>query len=234
MLSIPLRRCRVKRAAGTLVALCLVILPPLAAAADYGQFGPFDYYDLKNTPENALPLVERAHFGPKTKKLALDHNWCFYWGDLDYTLRAFPNHPGALMAMAEYLEHHRPCTRKRKEPKTLEAIMAEIESGGWRERNADYYFDTAIKFRPQYAETHILYGKYLAKSGRLDEALARYAEALKLEPNSADAHYYLGLLYLEKGNFDKAKFHAQKAYSLGQQLPDLREKLIKAGMWESR
>ena len=200
-----------------------------------GQYGPFDYYDVKNTPSNALPLVESHHFGPKTLNEARVGDWCFYWGDLDYTLRAFPNHPRALVAMADFLTtHERPCERRHKKNATALDLAEEIEKGSWRDLNPDYYFDTAIRFRPQYAETRILYGQYLQKAGRSNEALKQFIDAEKLEPNSADAHYSLGLAYFESGEKEKAQEHAARAYKLGERKTLLKDKLIAAGLWNGK
>jgi tetratricopeptide (TPR) repeat protein len=202
---------------------------------DYGQYGPFDYYDLKDTPRDALSLVERAHFGPKTLNEARRGDWCFFWGDMDYTLRAFPNHPRALVAMADFLTaHERPCGRHRKANPSPLDLAEEIESGGWQDLNPDYYFQTGIKFRPQYAATRILYGQYLEKAGRDKEALKQFIDAEKVEPNSADAHYSLGLAYFRQGNKDKAREHAERAYKLGEQKMLLKEKLIAAGLWSKK
>ena len=219
---------------GFLFVTYLLSLSFPVSAGDYGQFGPFDYYDLKNTPHNALPLVERAHFGPKTLAEARRGDWCFYWGDLDYTLRAFPNHPKALMAMAEYLQAHDACQKKPQKNRSVADLAKDLEGGIWQEKTPDYYFETAIKFRPQYAATWVLYGRYQHKVGRLNEALKNLTEAEKLEPGSADVHYYLSLLYLDMGNTEKAKFHAEKSYKLGQEKPELRERLIKAGLWRTK
>ncbi|MDO8706949.1 MAG: tetratricopeptide repeat protein [Sulfuricaulis sp.] len=214
----------------------LLSLSSPVSAADYGQFGPFDYYDLKNTPHNALPLVERAHFGAVTKNRLRRGEICSYWGDLDYTLRAFPNHPGALMAMVEYLEaggSTSPCAKKAVK-RNVTDLAVELEKGAWQEKTADYYFETAIEFRPQHAATRVLYGRYQHKEGRLNEALKTYTEAEKLDPKSADLHYYLGLLYFDMKNNVKAMYHAEIAYRLGQQLPELRDKLTKANAWKNK
>ena len=48
------------------------------------QYGPFDYYD---PPKGSLSLVERPHFGAITQERAKRGDWCWYWSDLDYTLR---------------------------------------------------------------------------------------------------------------------------------------------------
>ena len=219
---------------GVLLAACLLIASLSVFARDYGQFGPFDYYDLKNTPSNALPLVESGHFGPKTQDLARQKNWCFYWGDLDYTLRAFPNHPGALVAMADFLREHQSCAKPPAEKRSAVDLAKELESGTWQEKDADYYFRQALKFRPQYAATRVLYARYLQTERRRDKALNTLLEAEKLDPQSADVHYYLGLYYLEKGDNEKAKLHGEKAYRFGQSLPDLRDKLTKAGLWKTK
>lgn len=203
------------------------------AARDYGQYGPYDYYNPSEAPKDALYLVEKAHFGPKTMELARRGDWCFYWGDLDYTLRAFPNHPRALMAMADYLQTRQPCVRHLKSSTALKDVAEDIENGEWEERTADFYFKKGIEFRPQYAATHVVYGQYLAKVGRLDEALQQYLTAEKLDPKSADAQYYLGLLYLQKSDLAKARAYAEKAYKLGAKSPELREKLVEAGAWQS-
>jgi tetratricopeptide (TPR) repeat protein len=204
-----------------------------SAGRDYGQYGPFDYYNPSEAPKDALYLVEMAHFGAKTADLARRGDWCFYWGDLDYTLRAFPNHPRALMTMAEYLQHHESCLRHMKSSTRLQDVAADMEAGGWEERTPDYYFKKGIEFRPQYAASHVIYGRYLAQVNRLDEALQQYLAAEKLDLKSADAQYYLGMLYLQKNDLAKAKGYAEKAYKLGAKSPELREKLVKAGAWNA-
>jgi tetratricopeptide (TPR) repeat protein len=140
------------------------------------------------------------------------------------------------MAMVEYLEaggSTSPCAKK-KEKKSTTDLLTELEKGAWQEKTADYYFETAIEFRPKYAATRVLYGRYQHKEGRLNEALKTYTEAEKLDPKSADVHYYLGLLYFDMKNNEKAMRHAEIAYKLGQPLPDLRDKLTKAGAWKAR
>lgn len=82
----------------------------LASNECYGGgqgFGPFDYTD----PETARPgkygqspplhLVEIAHFTPEVEHLVRGKSGAIY-GDLDYTLRAFPNHHRALWSMVRY------------------------------------------------------------------------------------------------------------------------------------
>jgi len=198
------------------------------------QYGPFDYYD---PPKGSLSLVERPHFGAITQERAKRGDWCWYWSDVDYTLRVFPNHPRALEAMAKYLEEHQACPKDERGT-ALKDIMAEIEAGDWREKNADYYFINGIKFRPKQTATRILYGKYLYKIGRLKDALIQLSDAEKLDAASGETHYYMGLAYADLGDYQNAKSHAVKARNLGykadKKSPDLRGKLIKAGVWTDK
>ena len=62
-----------------------------------GQFGPYDY--TKAEDRDNLPVVEKHHFGPEVQKLKPGQDT---GGDLDYTLRAFPNHHRALERMIEF------------------------------------------------------------------------------------------------------------------------------------
>ena len=214
-----------------IIAGLTLILPFTHAETKFGQFGPYDYYD---PPKGALSLVERAHFGAKTEQLARRKSWCGYWSDLDYTLRALPNHPRALVAMSEYLKDHQPC-KKRKSRRNRQSsvydIVEDIDVSAWQKNNADYYYKRAIEFRPKYSSTYVLYGRFLHKNGELDKSLQYYKEAEKRDPDSIDVHYYLGLLYFDKGYYDKAKTHADESYKHGQTLTELRDKLIQAGHW---
>lgn len=204
-----------------------------AACAVYGQgsgqqYGPFDYY---KPGKGSVALVERFHMGPRLEQHVRNKAWCAYWYDVDYTLRAFPNHPTALTLMAEHLKHHSACSRRTDARRSTIDLMREIESSTWREKNADYYFETAIEFRPEYAATRVLYGRYLASVEQHQKAIAQYEEAIKREPKSADAHYEVGLLYFAQKDYAKAKSHAQQAYDLGQSQTELKEKLAGVGHW---
>lgn len=209
----------------SLAVLIAIFWPP----AEAGQYGPFDYY---NPPKGSRALVETEHFGPKVEMFKRQGNWCQVWADYDYTLRAFPNHPDALVAMAEFLEKHPACHRASSPNASPVELAAELESGAWREHDADFYFNKGITFAPKYAETRVLYGEYLRKKGRNDEALKQFQDALKLKPSSANIHYHLGMLYFDSGDSKSALDHARKAYRLGKVPEDLKQKLVDAGKWQ--
>ena len=134
-------------------------------------------------------------------------------GDLDYTLRAFPNHHVALMAMAKLGE-------KQKTAKPPGAKYG-----------VECYFQRAIRFRNDDEIVRILYASYLSKAGKRAEALSQLNEASQLGSDSANANYNMGLIFYELKEYDKALTYAHKAYHLGFPLPGLRDKLKKAGKW---
>ncbi len=181
-------------------------------------FGPFDYRDPAHQVlqpgevETKLGIVERAHFtrevetlvsGLRGRKDPLD--------DLDYTLRAFPNHHRALSSMANY------------------HIKNDKQKIG--RYSIDCWFQRATVFTPDDPVVRVVYAIYLVRTGKSDEALVQYKEALALQPNYAEAHYNVGLLYTKNGNYDLAYEHAERAYELGHPLPGLRNRLIAAGAW---
>ena len=59
------------------------------------SFGPFDY---RTVPEQPKRLVEGAHFTPVVESLIRGNTASGPGGDIDYTLRAMPNHHRALLA----------------------------------------------------------------------------------------------------------------------------------------
>lgn len=232
----------VKQGAVFALAVSLVFLSAAlkAAEANYGQFGPYDYY---KPPRGALSLVERAHMGTIIAEAKHRGLWCVYYENIDYTLRAFPNHPEALTLMADYLSARAPCGRGGGEAaprgrSPLELATA-IEAGAWRARDADYYFEKGIGYKPKDSptsvvnrpETRVLYGKYLYSQKRLDDALKQFTEAAKLEPSSAESHYYLGLIHFDKNDAATARQHIEKAQKLGQPPVALKQKLINVGQW---
>lgn len=231
------------------IALALAVglsfgwVAPCIADANYGQFGPYDYY---HPPKGALQLVERAHMGTVIESDRYRKDWCAYYGNLDYTLRALPNHPEALVLMAEYLDSHPPCTNNnslsRSGSKSPLELAAAIEAGTWRERTPDYYFQKGIGYKPKdapktivdYSETHVLYGKYLYTHDRSEDAMKQFKDAIRLDPKSAGAHYYLGLILFEKNDTEAANRHIQTAYKIGRPPVELKQKLISIGQWREK
>ena len=64
-----------------------------------GQYGPYDYH----THKDKLQVVERYHFTAVVEALTRGSQNTLAGGDIDYTLRAFPNRHRALLAMVPAL-----------------------------------------------------------------------------------------------------------------------------------
>lgn len=184
-------------------------------------YGPYDY---RSREYNSLPsagttatpkqLVEPSHFTPKVEQLVGGESAIYPGPDLDYTLRAIPNHHRALGAMA----------RLALREKTPIPVGMRATPG--------CYFDRALTFAPDDAMVRVLFASYLYKIGKLDDGLKFLEEAEKMDGTNAMVHYNLGLFYIEKKDFGRARTHAKKAYALGSVLPGLKQKLIRIGQWQ--
>ncbi|THF61604.1 tetratricopeptide repeat protein [Pseudothauera rhizosphaerae] len=172
--------------------------------------GPYDY---RTTTADKRAMVEGRHFtedvrmmrkGSSTKNLA---------GDIAYTLNVYPNHPQALMTMAEW------SMRSGRNPP--EGTRYTVEC----------WFERGVRFRPDDPMVRMAYGIYLFRKARHQAAVTQFEAALKNGGDSPNLRYNLGLAYFEVGDFDKALASAHSAYRGGFSLPGLRDKLKRAGRW---
>jgi len=207
-----------------LVAL-LAVVPLMASAASYeacgsleNGVGPYDY----RTQKKQLEIVERFHFHREVEFARAGAKRPL-GGDLDYTLRASPNHHRAL-AVVSNLE-----LAIQKKEGHVSRTSGPMKGAQY---SAACYFDRAIRFAPDDGMVHMVYGMYLAKAGNNRQALEQMQLAEKLEQNNANLHYNLGLLYFDLKDYDNALMHAKKAYGLGFTLPGLRQKLQSVKRWE--
>ncbi|MHB8849273.1 MAG: ABC transporter permease [Burkholderiales bacterium] len=185
--------------------------PPVAPSP--GQFGPFDYNDPDNKGHN-LQIVEQYHFSPSVQLLAHGESGSV-GSDLDYVLRAFPNHPRALNSMANL------------------AIKEKKDRPNGAHFTVGCYFERAFGFAPSDAVIHMVYANYLYQIHKDTAALEQDAQAEKLDPQNANILYNEGLLYFNLKDYDKSLVYAQKAYAAGFPLPGLRNKLEKIGKWSA-
>lgn len=216
-----------------LPALCLLVIcfPAYAQVnADYcgslaNNFGPYDYRADKHAQGlgDQLPytekrkLVEGAHFTSRVESLIgaqSSHQIGPPGGDLDYTLRAFPNHHRALLSVMRYGE----------------------KTGSQRPAGLRYdvecYFERAIRFKPDDAIARMLYSTYLTKNKRLPEAVAQLEQATTIAGENAFTHYNIGLTYFDMKIYDKALARAHRALELGFERIELRDLLKNAGQWQ--
>jgi len=213
---------------GTLLSRALVLIFSLSGTllpqpADAVQpcgslknpYGPFDYTNPTDFTEK-LGIVENRHFTFDVEALKKGGSTGSLARDLDYTLRAFPNHHRALYAMARY------------------QLLA--KGKGDARYTIECYFDRAIRLNQDDGVVWMLHGIYLHKKHDYKEALDKYERALELIPRdeTADLHYNMGLLFVDMKQYARANEHAQLAYELKYPLPGLRNRLKKLGYWQPR
>ena len=196
--------------AGLLAAVCVVIFAQEARAQgrcdSLRPEVPADYFQARGC--GLLSSVEQFHIGPGKEKL----NARFYegaYGDFSFILNQFPNHPTALLLMAQTCEQW-------KSPRC----------------RAQEWFERAVAFKSDVPGTYVAQGIYLHRAKQYPLAIQSFKSALALDPDSMNAHYNLGLSYLETKQYALANEQAQRAYALGAQLPGLRNWLERVGQWK--
>jgi len=178
----------------------------LAVGPAWGQATDNDYYASRGT--ELLSAVERYHLGPGEEGMRTKH-YDSAFGDFKFILNYFPNHPQALLLMAQLCE-------------TWKSPLCD----------AAPFFDRAIARNPTVATTYVAYGIYQLRARKTATAIANFKQALELDPNSTNAHYNIALAYLDSQQYELANEHAQKAYALGAPVPGLRDRLKRAGYWK--
>ena len=203
----------------TVTALCIGLLAtspfPVFAQASRNvcgelsnAYGPYDY----RSDRDKLPIVEIAHFTPEVEALMRGLT-SLIGGDIDYTLRAFPNHHRALLAMMRLGER-----------------MKSVQPAGAK-YTVDCYFQRAVRFKPDDTTTRMLFANYLNKNGRAAEANQQMEQTLALAGDNPFTHYNAGLVFMDLKNYEKALQQAHTAYAMGFTRPELREALKKVGKW---
>lgn len=181
---------------------------PNACGDLWNAYGPYDY----RTDRDRLAIVERFHFTPQVEALISGKSGRI-GGDLDYTLRAFPNHHRALLAMARYSE-------KLKTDKPDRANYT-----------VDCYFDRAMRFAPDDSVVRVIFATHLAKTQREEFAVKQLEVASEVAKDNSFSQYNIGLVYLEMKRYDLALRQAHKAIELGFPGTELKTKLVEAGKW---
>lgn len=174
-----------------------------------GQYGPFDF----RTDKSMLPIVIGAHFQPYVEALIRGSTGSTPGGDIDYTLRAIPNHPNALLAMMRLGEKE-----KTQQPRGSRYTV-------------ECWFDRAIQFRSDDQMTRMIYTNFLTRNNRKPEAMHQLEIVLSAAKDNAFTHQNIGLLYFDLGEHQRALIQAHKAIELGLIKPELREKLQAVGKW---
>lgn len=185
-------------------------------------FGPYDYRRDHFRPppgdnqrwEVMLNLVEIGHFTPVVEGLIRGTTTNRPGPDLDYTLRAIPNHHRALAAVLRLWE-------RTKQPMP-----------GGLPKSVECYFERAVRFAPNDHIARMLYVSYMIKNRRLDDATQHMTIVRNEAGENAFAHYNLGMLYADAGMYDDALTQAHRAQALGLGQKELEFRLKSAGRWK--
>ncbi|GAB3290033.1 hypothetical protein GCM10027297_36190 [Parahaliea aestuarii] len=173
------------------------------------NFGPYDYLQRNAIPKK-LSIVERHHFTPEMEQLLAGEQVV---PNIDYTLRAWPNHHRALYSIIRVY------------------LMGNVQLGQRKGSTPECYLQRALNFSPEDPVAHMLFGIYLQRLGKTDEAMQMYQKAEQLDPVNMQIKYNLGLLLARQGNYAAAREYANQVYNAGFPLTGLREQLQKAGQW---
>lgn len=173
--------------------------------------GPHDYRVVR---DRRLSVVEQFHFTPNVERLIRGASSADIGGDLNFTLRAFPNHHRALVAMIRLTE------RLRTDKPTGSTYTVEC------------WLDRAVRFAPDDTVARMIYAEFLHKRSRTDDALLQMDRVAAVAGDNAFTHYNAGLILTEMKQYDRALAHAHQAYALGFQRADLRDRLQGAGQWK--
>lgn len=211
-----------------LILLCVAQKPVLARSAPWvggdlnglrcdggGQgFGPFDYLSTEDKATN-LEIVEKNHFLPVVENLIHGMTSTTPEGDLNYTLRAWPNHHRALLSIIKYQFNIK------------DKLMP-----GKLTTPPECYLQRAIHFSPNDTVTYSLYAYYLRKMGLLDKAFSMYEKVMQMEPKNPKFAYSFSLLLIDMKKYDQALENAKIAYASPKTPIGLKRKLEKLGVWK--
>lgn len=190
--------------AGITVAVTASLLPGLAAGQATER--AIDYFAARGS--NRLAVVEQYHLGPCEQRFR-ERDFARAMSECNFILRVFPNHPNALLIVAQ--------------------VCSQWKSGLCL---LDETFERAIAINPKAAGTFVVQGIYQSRVKQYDAAVQSFRNALALDPEQVNAHYNLALTYLDMQKYDLANRHAQRAYQLGAALPGLRNRLQQSGHWD--
>jgi Tfp pilus assembly protein PilF len=152
-----------------------------------------DYFDASknHVVRQRLQAVERHHMNKDVFDNIASGKYKYALGDIDFTLRYFPNHPRGLQLLTTVAA----LTKNRALPIS--------------------YFEKAIALYPTHAITHAQYGWYLVTIGDLDKGIQTLKYAIEMDPKLTAGHVWLAHAYEKKGDNELARQAKERAKELG-------------------
>jgi hypothetical protein len=179
-------------------------------------YGPYDYINPKHRTENKghhLNIVERHHFTFDVERLRRGSTSPAPGADIDYTLRAWPNHHRALISATKL------------------ALKSGKEKPPGMRYTIDCWFDRAIRMNSQDPMVRAIYATYLAKRGRKNEAVDNAERANEMGGGNRKVQYMIATAYTDVKEYPKAVHHAKRALELGYPLQGVKDRLVALGVW---
>ncbi len=172
------------------------------------HYGPYDY----RTEREKLRIVEEFHFTPEMEAGIRGVNSTVA-GEVNYTLKASPNHHRALVTLMRVVER------------------ARQDSLPGMEWPLECYFDRAIRFAHDDPVVRMLYAQFLSQRNRKPEAEKQLLLASQFAPENPLTQYNVGLVALEIGNHDLALKQAHLARAMGFARMELESALRSINRW---
>jgi protein O-mannosyl-transferase len=76
------------------------------------------------------------------------------------------------------------------------------------------YYQTALRYTPNFPEAHFFLGNALDEQGKLDEAVAEYQKSLWFRPTQEQTHIFMGIALAKQKKYDEAIVHYTAALKL--------------------
>jgi hypothetical protein len=172
------------------------------------HYGPYDF----RTHRGSLAIVEEFHFDARVEAGIRGINGPV-GGDINYTLKASPNHHRALVTLMNV---------------TTRAKADRLSGMEWP---MECYFDRAMRFRPDDSVVRSLYGQWLYARKRPQEAEQQLQRAIELAQDNAFSQFNIGLIYSQAGRHDLALRQAHRALAMGFPRQELVESLKRVNAW---
>ncbi|MFN4115037.1 MAG: hypothetical protein ACK4F7_00875 [Inhella sp.] len=203
-----------------LICAALTVLPATPALAQElpascgslanGENGPFDYRVVRG---HRLKVVEEFHFNTKVEALISGQSGTI-GADLDYVLRAFPNHHRALSSMSRLARR----------------LGLGIPPGA--NYTPECYFMRALHWRTDDTTARMLYAQFLHEFKRSDEAVWHLERTAEHARDNGFTHHNIALIYADMKRYDRARDHGRRALQLGFRRQGLIDSLRNAGHWD--
>ncbi len=197
------------------LALAATLLSAEAATKPFcgplaNGYGPFDF---RTASADQRKLVEEFHFTESVEQ-GVHGNTGTVGGDLDYTLRVFPNHVRALDTLIRLAPRYR--------SGVMQGAKYPVEC----------YFERAVRFQPDDGAAWSQYARYLYALNQDARAVSMLEQAVKVDPDNPTVNYNYGLALAKRKQYAAALPYAQKAYAKEFPLPGLKQMLKAAGQWQ--